>query len=228
MHEETGKIADLETIVVGADAAARMAVVLLHGYDMGPADLAAFGHSIGVDAAFVFPQAPIPTVSGNRAWWPIDTAARAAALAAGPRNLVDEYPPGVDAARLEVQRLLSGVQERFRPKRVVIGGFSQGGMLACDLALDPSCSVDGLIMLSASRLRRDVWQRGSERLRGLPVFVSHGRRDPDLAFSAGEDLLGFMRGAGAKATWVAFDGGHEIPLIVWRNLRNFLNALLDS
>jgi predicted esterase len=30
----------------------------------------------------------------------------------------------------------------------------------------------------------------------------------------------------APVTWVPFDGGHEIPLIVWRALRKFLNALL--
>jgi len=93
--------------------------------------------------------------------------------------------------------------------------------------LHGSIRADGLVMLSASRIRRKAWEREGQRLRGLPVFVSHGRRDTDLAFAAGEGLHDFVRAAGARTTWVPFDGGHEIPLIVWRNLRIFLNALLN-
>jgi phospholipase/carboxylesterase len=33
--------------------------------------------------------------------------------------------------------------------------------------------------------------------------------------------------AGARVFWVPFDGGHEIPLVVWRGLRKFLRALLE-
>jgi len=55
----------------------------------------------------------------------------------------------------------------------------------------------------------------------LPVLVSHGTHDPDLAFSAGEALRDFFRSSGARVTWQPFEGGHEIPLIVWRALRRF-------
>jgi len=65
-----------------------------------------------------------------------------------------------------------------------------------------------------------------ERLRGLPAFVSHGRADQDLAFTAGEALRDFVLAGGAEVSWVPFDGGHEIPLVVWRALRKFLSALL--
>ena len=69
------------------------------------------------------------------------------------------------------------------------------------------------------------WQPLVERLRGLPVLVSHGRADPDLAFSAGEALRDLLAGGGADVTWVPFEQGHEIPLVVWRGLRKFLAPL---
>jgi phospholipase/carboxylesterase len=60
----------------------------------------------------------------------------------------------------------------------------------------------------------------------VPVFVSHGTADRDLAFSAGERLRDFVLESEARPTWVPFEGGHEIPLIVWRGLRKFLAGLL--
>ena len=45
------------------------------------------------------------------------------------------------------------------------------------------------------------------------------------AFAAGEALRDFHRNSGARVTWQPFDGGHEIPLVVWRTLRRFLAEL---
>jgi hypothetical protein len=49
-----------------------------------------------------------------------------------------------------------------------------------------------------------------------------------LAFTAGEALRDFMLAGGAEVSWAPFEGGHEIPLPVWRDLRKFLGALLRS
>jgi phospholipase/carboxylesterase len=57
------------------------------------------------------------------------------------------------------------------------------------------------------------------------VLVAHGTRDEELAFNAGELLADFARSGGARVTWLPFDGGHEIPLVVWRALRKFVLAL---
>ena len=57
------------------------------------------------------------------------------------------------------------------------------------------------------------------------MLVSHGTHDTDLAFAAGEALRDFHRNSQARVTWQPFDGGHEIPLVVWRALRRFLAEL---
>ena len=63
------------------------------------------------------------------------------------------------------------------------------------------------------------------RVAGLPVLVSHGERDPDLAFSAGEALRDCLRAAGADVEWVPVRRGPRIPLVVWRRFRKRLLAL---
>jgi phospholipase/carboxylesterase len=70
------------------------------------------------------------------------------------------------------------------------------------------------------------WLPHRDRLRDFPVFISHGNNDSDLAFSAGERLRDFVLEGPARLTWVPFEGGHEIPLVVWRGLRKFLATLL--
>jgi phospholipase/carboxylesterase len=219
------EIAGLRTTAVGAPDAA-LAVILLHGYAMRPADLTPFAHSLGVPALFLLPQGPRHSSAGGYGWWDIDAEARNAAVSRGPRDLAEQYPPGLGAARERLQQFVEAVTAEYRPDCIVVGGFSQGGMLSLDFVLREPSPVDGLILMSVSRIARSDWELQRERLRGLPVFLSHGRTDPDLAFSAGEALRDFVLAGAAEVSWVPFDGGHEIPLVVWRALRKFLGALI--
>ncbi|HEY6922436.1 MAG TPA: hypothetical protein VI653_03125 [Steroidobacteraceae bacterium] len=226
LAESTLDISGLRTTAIGA-ADAPLLLVLMHGYAMRPSDLSPFAHSLGVPAFFLFPEGPLTSPLGGRAWWSVDLDARAANLSVGPRDLANEYPQGLAEARRQLGEFLDTLTTQFRPRRLVIGGFSQGGMLALDTVLRGSRTVDGLVLLSASRLATDDWEPHRVRLQQLPVFVSHGATDQDLAFSAGERLRDFVLESQARLTWVPFETGHEIPLVVWRGLRKFLSALLE-
>lgn len=223
--QRTLDIAGLRTTAVGYPDAP-LTLVLLHGYAMQPADLTPFAHSIGIPAYFLLPQGPVSSPSGGYAWWEVDLEARDSALSAGPRDLANDYPRGLAAARHQFGQFLEAVIAENKPGRTVIGGFSQGGMLALDWVLRGGERVDGLALLSTSRLALRDWEPHQDRLRDLPVFLSHGATDRDLAFAAGERLRDFLLESAAQLTWTPFEGGHEIPLVVWRGLRKFLLALL--
>ena len=225
-HEHTRTIAGLETTIIEGAPQPAAAVVLLHGYAMRPADLTPFAHSIGVPARFLFPRGPYASPLGGHAWWDVDLEARESMLAAGPRDLATQHPEGLEPARLLLTRFLEELTTEFQPRQLILGGFSQGGMLACDWVLRGPRPVDGLVLLSSSRIDYDAWQQPRARLIGLPAFVSHGEQDADLSFAAGSALKDFLDAAGARVSWVAFPGGHEIPLVVWRGLRKFLAAVL--
>lgn len=222
-------VGGLRCLVVDPGTSSTASVVLiLHGYGMQPDDLAPFTSSLQLEAAFYLPEAPLPAVPSGRAWWPIDQAQRATAMAVGPRDLRAEHPLGAESAR----RLLGGVVDEIRRRHpgvpMVLVGFSQGGMLACDAVLRDGLSIAGLALLSASRISTDEWAPLAARLAKLPVLVSHGTRDSDLGFHAGEGLRDFCSEAGAAVTWVPFEGEHGIPLVVWRALRKFIRALADQ
>jgi len=200
-------------------------LVLLHGYAMQGADFAPFAQSLGVPGRYFFPDAPVRVPGGGHSWWPIDQERRMQSLADGPRDFAQQDPPGRVAARATLEQFIDGIRGDDASRPLVLGGFSQGGMLAADYTVQSDAPIAGLVLLSSSRIAASDWKARRHRLSGLPVFVSHGRRDLDLAFSAGEALHDFAREAGARTVWCPFDGGHETPLNVWRELRRFLKAL---
>ena len=225
MRESTISLAGLSAIVVEPDATPRFSVILLHGYAMTPADLAPFAHSMGLPLRFIVPQGPLPATPTGCAWWPLDHESRATALRLGARDLHAEHPAGAAAARAQLVALREALTARYGDQPVALVGFSQGALLACDTVLRETFPVVGLALLSASRISADEWVAFLGRLHTLPVLISHGEHDADLAFSAGEALRDLIATSGAQVTWVPHPGGHTIPIAVWRALRRFLRAL---
>jgi phospholipase/carboxylesterase len=219
--EREVQLGGLRTLTVG-DENAPLAVVVLHGRQMQASDLAPFAHSLGAPAYFVFPDGPLPAEPRGRTWWPIDSEARLRRLAAGPMELSAMDPEG----RAEARGLLEALCKQLaRP--IVLVGFSQGGMLAMDHVLNDGTRPEALALLSSTRIAIADWQPRVGKLAGMPVLVAHGREDAELAFTAGELLRDFALAGGAQVTWLPFDGGHELPLVVWRALRTQLRQLLQ-
>ena len=225
MTDGTTTLAGLPALTIGDLAGADTVVVLAHGFAMVPGDLSPFARSLGLPAYFLFPEAPLDAPTQGRAWWTPDMGRRARDLATGPRDLFAEHPPGLDAARERFASFVSAAGELAGTRRLVVGGFSQGGMLTLDALLKSDLpAIDAVFLLSSSRIAFDTWSPG-DRLARLPILVAHGTADDDLAFSAGEALRDFVEDAGAAVTWLPFEGGHQIPLTVWRALKKLVRAL---
>ncbi len=200
--------------------------VLCHGFgapgtDLVPlaAELVLLAPELGRRAvAFAFPEAPLSldhlALWGGRAWWEIDMAALDAAMREGrSRDLAREEPPGLAPARRMLVALLEGLMAKtgLPLGRFILGGFSQGAMLATDVALRSDEAPAGLIAFSGTILAEETWARQMARRAGLEAVVSHGRGDPLLPFAAAEALVGMLRAAAWDVTFVPFAGGHAIP-----------------
>jgi phospholipase/carboxylesterase len=93
----------------------------------------------------------------------------------------------------------------------VLGGFSQGGMLATDVTLSLDEAPHSLQILSASLVSAPDWRAKAPRRRGLKVLQSHGRTDPILGYAGAEALRELLTQAGLSVQFEPFDGGHTIP-----------------
>lgn len=215
-----------DTVWIAPVGTPRAAVLLLHGLDMAPAQLAPIAASLKLPALVALPSGPVERGGGVRAWWQVDDAARAARIEAGPADLHDSHPCGRELARDAVHAAARTLRERAPGLPLVLAGFSQGAMLALDAVLQtPPLPVDALALWSASRLAFAEWTPALERLRGVRIDLVHGRADANLGIAAGHSLREALEGAGAQVRWLPFDGGHEIPPQAWLALRRLVREV---
>ncbi len=170
-------------------------VVLMHGYGAPGDDLVPLGDSLAARAPgtrFVMPAAPRRWRHGGagRAWY---------------EHMSDD----ADAQRAVARRQLDALITSLDAERLVLAGFSQGGVMAIDLALTGRRVPDALVVLSGRALPDHT--RGWSRLRGRLALVSHGRADPIIPFASGERIARQAERGGARTTFVPFDGAHQIP-----------------
>ncbi|MSP60975.1 MAG: esterase [Myxococcales bacterium] len=192
-------------------------VVLLHGFGAPGTDLVPLARVLDVPRGtrFVFPEAPLSLgwqFAGGRAWWLIDIDAMQQAMMEGrQRELASTVPEGLPEARQNLLALLDDVERTMAPPKLILGGFSQGAMLACDVALHSDRPLAGLVLMSGTLLAEEEWKKLAPRRLGLRVVQSHGSEDPLLPVDGAERLRGLLEGAGLAVEWVRFRGGHEIP-----------------
>jgi phospholipase/carboxylesterase len=201
------------------------AVVLLHGFSSSPEEWLPFTSTIRLPAGrrFVFPQGPDRGVNGRgRAWWDLDLISHAGSD--GLPDLSRTRPDGLEKAANNVRTLLNEYEQRdaARAGEIVLGGFSQGGMVSAEIAFRSDQPLRALILLSPTIVDEASWQPGIAARQGLPVFIAHGRRDPILPFAASSRLAASLTAAGLRVTWVPFEGGHDIPAEVVTALNAFL------
>ena len=205
-------------------------VLLLHGFGAPGDDLVSLADVLNVPAGtrFVFPEGPLSLSFGPsaaRAWWIIDMARVAADRAAGrARDLSQDIPKGLAPARETMLGFLKEVERKFDadPRKIVLGGFSQGAMLSCDVMLRTAQPYAGLIQLSGTLLAAQEWTPLLQTHKGLPVFQSHGVQDELLPYAGAERLRDMLTHGGLSVEWHSFRGGHEIPRSVLQRLGPFI------
>jgi phospholipase/carboxylesterase len=216
------QFAELKAYVTGGNdgegGGAGPVVILMHGFGAPGFDLVDLGEMLDVPAGvrFVFPEAPLalgPGFSGGRAWWMLDMALFEARARGERVDRSDEVPPQLAEVSAQLAALVDEVERRLGVprQRLVLGGFSQGSMLACDVALHMEEKPAGLVLMSSTLIARSRWQARAATCRGLPIMQSHGREDPILPLANAEQLSALLRAGGAELQWLEFSGGHQIP-----------------
>lgn len=196
------------------------AVVLLHGFGAAGDDLVSLARALRQPRTrYVVPAGLLeaPGGGGGRAWWMLKQ--RPSAYDEQQELLV----PGdsLAKARAAVLGVVSTVRERYAPQALFIAGFSQGAMLALDVAAHASAGVDRVAVLSGALPQATSALLAKPRKERPLAFVSHGRQDRVLRFAGAERLVERLKASGHHVTFQPFEGGHEIPPEISGTLRDF-------
>ncbi|WP_372985678.1 alpha/beta hydrolase [Marinobacter sp.] len=217
----------LQTLQIETGEDPRVTVIWLHGLGASGHDFEpvvpelAFAREQAV--RFIFPHAPeLPvTVNGGMvmpAWYDI--------LAMDIDRKVDA--PQLKASADAVAQLIEQELEKGIPsENILIGGFSQGGAVAYELALSYPQKLGGLFLLSTYFATADSI-RLAEANRNIPVFVGHGTYDPVVPESLGRAAAGKLEELGFKPEYRSYPMEHSLCLEEVRDLDRFFSRCLGS
>lgn len=178
------------------------AIIWLHGLGADGHDFVpivpALALPSGTVARFIFPHAPEMPVTVNvghvmPAWFDI---------------LSFDFDAEVDLAGLQrsrdaVEALIAREARRGIPSsRIVLAGFSQGGVVAGYTAIRHAAKLAGAALLSTYLPLRDgLRDEASPANRDLPIFIAHGRQDDLISIDDARAARDALRLAGFPVEW---------------------------
>ena len=189
-------------------------VILMHGYGSSMSDLAALCPIIDRKGyLYVCPNAPIridvgPGMEGY-SWMPLGDEGW----------LTDDV-----GAEEKLDEMFEEIKDRYKvgSRRVILGGFSQGGMMSYWWGLRNHDLFGGLIALSSR-----VPDPGSLKER-LPskhdqsIFVAHGTEDTMISVDNARDSVRFLEMEGYKPEYKEYAMGHQITEQVLEDLVSWI------
>lgn len=194
------------------------AIIALHGWGASAHDLLGLAPILHDGKAIVLcPQGQVAVPFGGGqygyGWFPLRT---------GAAPDVEAFRRGAEALRAFVNMAL----ERYPidPQRVVVAGFSQGGMMAYDLGLREPSRFAGVAALSSwfpPPLAEDLATLPEHE--GFPVLILHGTRDDRIEVERARESREALRPFGVTLTYREFDMGHEIRQDALRVLLQWLD-----
>ena len=179
-------------------------LVLMHGVGSNEEDL--FGLAPHVPPAFhvLSLRAPYTLGPGAYAWFEF-TVNRD-----GSRQI---HEPQEAASRALVARTVAAAAQQLGvpPERVIVGGFSQGGIMALSLLLTEPRLLHGALVLH-SRLLPQVqpYLAPPGALAGKQLWVSHGAQDMVIPLASAHAIRDHATKLPLTLTYTEFPGAHEI------------------
>ncbi len=191
-------------------------IVAMHGWGSNALDLIGLAPYIaGGRCLTLCPQGPVEVEIG-------------AVNGCGWYQLRIGAPPDMEAMGRAADRLMRFVDaalERYpvdRRKLIVIG-FSQGGVMAYNLAIRHPERFAALVALSTwfpEELAEHAGNR--DALAQLPTLVQHGRADDMIDVAKARQSIEHLRAFKMPLTYREYDGAHEVTADAIRDLSAFL------
>lgn len=201
-------------------------ILVFHGFGASAHDLFSLSPFLhGGGALVLCPQGPVayqlapeqaPGLVGY-SWWPQETnASFMLGHLEDARKLVDEF--------------LEEAQQRYPidPRKIVVLGFSQGGILAYDQALRSPERFAGLVALSSvlpDALDKSI--PSQDALENFPALIIHGSKDPLIPVSNAQESRQALLRRRLNVQYQEYPMQHEISqealvtLVKWLEERVF-------
>jgi phospholipase/carboxylesterase len=202
-------------------------IVLFHGFGANGFDLVPLSEFYTCDPkpTWYFPTGPLTIDLGagheGRAWFPIHFE-----RLRHSRDIEHAFPDSLEKIRVKVEQMIAALEIPL--SKLIVGGFSQGAVLATELALHSFQRLAGLLIFSGILIHKEEWEKLTHAQAGLPFFQSHGDHDSLLPLQKAEALTALLTKGGLKGELHAFKGGHEIPTPILKKMEKWLEGFFKT
>jgi phospholipase/carboxylesterase len=216
----------LPTVEINPAMTPTAVVIWLHG-------LGADGHDFepivpqlhlpsNLPVRFVFPHAPEIAVTAfggqrARAWFDFNPG--------GATDL-----PGLKKSVAQIHDLIQNeIDNGVPPQRILLAGFSQGGVLAFQVALHYPKPLAGILALSTFLANAEAL--GTDRAAvnaGISILICHGQQDTVLPMTLGKSALSALKDAGYRVEWREYPMAHEVCLEEIQEVSRWLQEVLGA
>lgn len=168
---------------------------------------------------FLFPHAPERPVTINggmrmRAWYDIKS------LDFNSRADLE----GVLESAAQVERLIeSQINKGIPAERIILAGFSQGGVIALHLATRYQKKLAGVMALSTYMCEpQNLAAEAVDTNRDTPIMMAHGEQDEVVPMFLGNAAYKVLKENGFNATWTTYTIQHNVCLKELNDISEFI------
>ncbi|MDZ7687032.1 MAG: dienelactone hydrolase family protein [Gammaproteobacteria bacterium] len=215
----------LEHIEINPPSEANASVIWLHGLGADGHDFEPIVPELGLPDSlairFIFPHAPVRPVTINdgmemRAWYDFVPHSESESR--------DDMETSAAQVRAFVDREIS---RGIASDRIVLAGFSQGGVIALYTGLRLASRLAGIVALSTYLY--DL--AGTEQSRtdanlALPILMAHGTHDPMIPVSRAATSRENLIRLGYDVRWHDYPMGHQVCLEEVEEISAFFSEVL--
>lgn len=179
-------------------------LVLMHGVGSNERDLFSLAGHIPARFGVLSLRAPYPLGPGAFSWFDFS-------IEPDGSRTIDAAQEAASRALLAQVVASASQQLDIAPERVVVGGFSQGGIMALSLLLTQPGLLHAAMVWHGRMLPQVLpFSAPADALRGRQLWVSHGTQDPVIALAHAQAIRQHLQTLPVRLAYHEFPGQHEI------------------
>lgn len=201
----------LRVLAVEPKQQAQATVIWLHGLGASGYDFVDIVPELNLSQEagirFIFPHAPVRKVqyAGNskiRAWFNVTTLDRRA----------QEDEAGIRDSEKLIRELIANETSRGIPNhKIILAGFSQGGVMALHTGLRYPEKLAGILVLSAwLPLKHTVLPEKHASNQQTPILMCHGTNDELIPINWAEESKDYLQNIGYDIKLLSYSMAHTV------------------
>ena len=217
----------LDSIILDPPTDATACVIWMHGLGADGNDFVPVVRELNLpknhSVRFVFPNAPTMPVTINNghimpAWYDI--------IGADLQNRADEA--GVRRSQAEINDIIADQRAQgIASEKIVLAGFSQGGVIALQTALRHPEKFAGVLALSTYLACADtLGSEGTVANHKTPIFYAHGTGDPVIPLALAKQSRAKLENHGHSVRWHEYPMPHSVCAQEVEDIAKFLKKVL--